>query len=88
MQLLQPTHKAGSTKTMPSLARFCMAPEGQADTHQGFSQWKQGMKMNAAFGRPSTIRGGIGTTWQGAGPTARDLLTLHVTWQDWQPMQF
>ncbi len=38
IQVLQPTHKSGSTNTIPSLARFCMAPVGQAATHQGFSQ--------------------------------------------------
>ena len=24
---------------IPSFSRFCMAPVGQASTHQGFSQW-------------------------------------------------
>jgi len=38
MHVLQPTQSDLSTKTMPSCARFCMAPVGQAATHQGSSQ--------------------------------------------------
>src|SRR5210317_2266402 len=35
MQALQPTQSLSSTNTMPSLGLFCMAPVGQAATHQG-----------------------------------------------------
>ena len=77
MQALQPTQMPGSMKTMPSAARFRMAPVGQAATHQGVSQWKHGMKMYSARGRPPTILGPTGMTWLILGPTGRDLLLLH-----------
>ncbi len=51
MQLLQPTQRLDSTKTIPSFSRFCIAPVGQALTHHGSSQWKQGMKTKRMPGQ-------------------------------------
>jgi hypothetical protein len=65
-----------------------MAPVGQAATHQGFSQWKQGMNTYEARGRPLTILGATWITWQGLGPTGRALLLLQTISQEWHPMQF
>ena len=57
-------------------ARFCMAPVGQAATHQGFSQWKQGMKMYEARGRPFDHLGADGMTWQGLGADRQGLVAF------------
>lgn len=38
IQVLHPTHRSFCTNTIPSEDRCCMAPVGQADTHQGSSQ--------------------------------------------------
>jgi hypothetical protein len=65
-----------------------MAPVGQAATHQGFSQWKQGMKMYAARGRPPISLGPTAMIWHSFGPGGSPLLALHWISQEWQPMQF
>ena len=88
MQLLQPMQRLDSTKTMPSFSRCCIAPVGQALTHHGSSQWKQGMKAMRMRGRPPTSIGPTVTILHGDGPGPRSLLVLQCTSQAWQAMQF
>lgn len=79
MQDLQPTQSEGSTKTMPSFARFCIAPVRQASTHEGVSQWKQGTKRNIMRGTPEISCGPTGTMRESLGPTERLFLVLQCT---------
>jgi len=65
-----------------------MAPVGQAETHHGFSQWKQGMKINDVFGSPPMNFGPTWMIWQGLGPIGRFLLDLHWISQAWHPIHF
>ena len=78
MQLLQPMQTLCSTKTMPSFSRCCIAPVGQALTHHGSSQWKQGMKVMRIRGRPPTSTRPVVRILQGAGPGPRSLFDLAV----------
>jgi hypothetical protein len=76
MQALQPTQREDSINTTPSFARFCIAPVGHADTHQGVSQWKQGMKTKLTLGMPPLTLGPTRTILQNAGPTGKSLSVL------------
>jgi hypothetical protein len=71
---------------MPSLERLCIAPVGQAETHHGFSQWKQGMNTKASLGMPATALGPTWTMRQLRGPTGTSLAVLQWTSQAWHPM--
>jgi hypothetical protein len=66
---------------MPSFILLCMAPEGHADTHQGSSQWKQGMKIKDIRGMPFTIFGPTEMILQKRGPTGTLFFVLQCTSQ-------
>jgi hypothetical protein len=64
-----------------------MAPVGQAATHHGFSQWKQGIKIKFMRGTLLTTFGPIGIMAQKRGPTGTSFSVLQWISQALQPMQ-